>query len=201
MARRTPESPAAASPKPHAPGAVTVLIERARSGDADAEASIVRLVYDDLHRVAGRLLARELQNHTLQTTDLVHEAFLRLAGAAASSENRSHFIGIAARAMRQVLVDRARKRNAVKRDGIEVRITGVDPAVTVDFAEMIALNDALDRLGKHNARSARVVELRYFGGLTEAEIAGMLGITERTVQRDWVTARAWLHKELAAESS
>ena len=177
------------------------MIEKARAGDAGAEASVVQLVYDDLHRVAGRLLAREFKNHTLQTTDLVHEAYLRLAGAAASAENRGHFLGIAARAMRQVLVDRARKRGAAKREGIEVRITGADPAVSVDFAEMIALDDALERLGKRNARSARVVELRYFGGLTEAEIASVLGVTERTVQRDWVTARAWLHKELSGDGS
>jgi RNA polymerase sigma factor (TIGR02999 family) len=196
MARRSPASPDVAAPQPIAPGAVTALIERARAGDVDAEASVVRLVYDDLHRVAGHLLARELQNNTLQTTDLVHEAYLRLAGAAASAESRSHFIGIAARAMRQVLVDRARKRNAVKRDGIEVRITAVDPAVSVDFAEVIALDDALARLAKRNPRAARVVELRYFAGLTEPEIAALLGVTERTVQRDWVAARAWLHKEL-----
>jgi RNA polymerase sigma factor (TIGR02999 family) len=174
------------------------MIEKARRGDAQAEASVVSLVYDDLHRVAERLLARELRNHTLQTTDLVHEAYLRLAGAAAGAENRAHFLGIAARAMRQVLVDRARKRNAAKREGVEVRITGADPAVSVDFVEMIALDDALARLAERNARSARVVELRYFGGLTEAEIAATLGVTERTVQRDWVTARAWLHKEMAA---
>jgi RNA polymerase sigma factor (TIGR02999 family) len=102
--------------------------------------------------------------------------------------------------MRQVLVDRARKRNAAKREGIEVRITGADPVVSVDFAEMIALDDALARLAERNARAARVVELRYFGGLTEVEIAATLGVTERTVQRDWVTARAWLHKEMAGST-
>ena len=191
MARQSPGPPAS-------PGAVTALLERVRKGDSDAEEPLLGLVYQDLHRVAGHLLGREMRNNSLQTTDLVHEAYLRLAGAAASAENRGHFVAIAARAMRQVLVDHARKRGAAKREGIEVRITGADPAVAVDVAEMIALDDALTRLGKRNPRLQRVVEMRFFGGLTEPEIARVLEITERTVQRDWVTARAWLHKELGA---
>ena len=193
-----PSRPPAAGLSPQGTGAVTALIEKARRGDAQAESSVVAMVYDDLHRVAERLLAREMRNNTLQTTDLVHEAYLRLAGAAAGAENRAHFLGIAARAMRQVLVDRARKRNAAKREGVEVRITAADPAVSVDFAEMIALDDALARLAERNARSARVVELRYFGGLSVEEAGEVLGVHPDTVTRDWRAAKAFLRSELEA---
>lgn len=202
MPRRAPPSQGSNALEPSAPGAVTALIELARAGDPDAEASLVRLLYDDLRRMAANLLARERPGHTLQTTDLVHDAYLRFVGAAPRAANRAHFIALAGRAMRQVLVDHARRRGAVKRDaGERVRITNVDAVMSVDLAEMVALDDALERLGRRNPRLPRVVELRFFVGLGETEIANVLGVTERTVQRDWSIARAWLHKELGAGST
>ena len=182
-------------------GAVTALLARARDGDAAAEAELLPLVYNDLRAAADRLLRRERAGNTLQPTDLVHEGYLKLFGGEPSNAaNRRHFVAIAARAMRQVLVDQARKRGAVKRGSgrIEVRVTNADAGLDVDIAEMIALEDALERLGERNPRLPRVVELRFFAGLSEQETADVLGVTARTVQRDWVTARAWLHKELAA---
>jgi RNA polymerase sigma factor (TIGR02999 family) len=182
-------------------GAVTALLERARSGDAAAEAELVPLIYGDLRRAAERLLRGEQRGHTLQPTDLVHEGYLKLVGAGMSdARSRRHFIALAARAMRQVLVDHARRRGANKRGAgqVEVRVTNADAGIDVDLAELIALDDALERLGKRNPRLSRVVELRFYAGLSEEEIAGVLGVTTRTVQRDWATARAWLYKELSA---
>jgi RNA polymerase sigma factor (TIGR02999 family) len=118
------------------------------------------------------------------------------------AEDRRHLLAIAARAMRQVLVDQARRRNAIKRGSgvVEVRVTNADAGLDIDFAELLALDDALERLGQKNPRLPRVIELRFFAGLTEEETAATLGVTTRTVQRDWTIARAWLHKELAAAS-
>jgi RNA polymerase sigma factor (TIGR02999 family) len=182
-------------------GAVTALLARVRAGDTAAEAALFPLVYSDLRRAAERLLRREQQGHTFQPTDLVHEGYLKLVGAEPlDASNRQHFIAIAARAMRQVLVDQARRRGAAKRGAglVEVRITNADVGLDLDIAELIALDDALARLGARNERLPRVVELRFFAGLSEQETAEVLGVTTRTVQRDWATARAWLHKELAA---
>ena len=196
-------------------GAVTALLERARAGDAGAEAQLLPLVYADLRRAAERLLRREQRGHTLQPTDLVHEGYLKLVGGEVpDARNRRHFVAIAARVMRvltavqldhladrvmrQVLVDHARKRSAAKRGAgyVEVRVTNADAGLDFDIAEMIALDDALERLGQRNPRLPRVVELRFFAGLSEEEAAEVLGVTSRTVQRDWATARAWLYKEL-----
>jgi RNA polymerase sigma factor (TIGR02999 family) len=198
-----PTQPAASSGTvPPERGAVTALLERARAGDHEAASSLVPLVYGDLKRAAERLLGRERPDHTLRPTELVHEAYIRLVpGGAGGAESRAHFIAIAARAMRQVLVDHARRRAADKRGGgLEVRVTNPDAAMEVDVAELVALDDALERLGRRNERLPRVVELRFFAGLTEDETARALGVTPRTVQRDWATARAWLHKELSARS-
>ena len=180
-------------------GVVTALLERARAGDAGAEAQLLPLVYADLRRAAEMLLRREQRGHTLQPTDLVHEGYLKLVGSEVpDAHNRRHFVAIAARAMRQVLVDHARKRRAAKRGSgyIEVRVTNADAGLDFDIAEMIALDDALERLGQRNPRLPRVVELRFFAGLSEDEAAEVLGVTSRTIQRDWAVARAWLHKEL-----
>jgi RNA polymerase sigma factor (TIGR02999 family) len=184
-------------------GAVTALLQRARSGDAAAEAELLPLVYADLRRAAEHLLRGERTGHTLQPTDLVHEGYLKLVGSdLADAQSRRHFVAIAARAMRQVLVDHARRRGADKRGAgrVEVRVTNADAGIDVDLAELIALDDALERLGQRNARLSRVVELRFFAGLSEEEIADVLGVTARTVQRDWATARAWLYKELSAST-
>ena len=181
-------------------GVVTALLARARRGDAAADAELLPLVYADLRRVAQRLLRQEQPGHTLQPTDLVHEGYLKLSGGEAwDAQSRRHYIALAARAMRQVLIDHARRRRAAKRGAgqASVRVTNADAGIDVDLAELIALDDALERLGKLNPRLPRVVELRFFTGLNEEEIAEVLGVTSRTVQRDWATARAWLYKELA----
>lgn len=182
-------------------GVVTALLQRARAGDAGAEAELLPLVYADLRRAADALLRREQRGHTFQPTDLVHEGYLKLvAGGTPDAQSKRHFVAIAARAMRQVLVDHARKRSAAKRGAgyVETRVTNADAGIDIDIAEMIALDDALERLGKRNPRLPRVVELRFFAGLSEEETAEVLSVTSRTVQRDWATARAWLHKELDA---
>jgi RNA polymerase sigma factor (TIGR02999 family) len=182
---------------------VTALLERARSGDAAAEAELVPLVYADLRRAAEHLLRGERPGHTLQPTDLVHEGYLKLVGGdVVDAQTRRHFIAIAARAMRQVLIDHARRRGADKRGAgrVEVRVTNADAGIDIDFAEIIALDDALERLGRRNPRLPRVVELRFYAGLSDEEIADVLGVTSRTVQRDWATARAWLYKELVAST-
>lgn len=191
----------AVSPDPALAGDVTRLLRAMREGAADAPDRLYPLVYGELRRAAARALRRERSDHTLQPTELVHEVFLKLLGSGPEAwQDRAHFIGVAARAMRQILVDHARRRNAAKRGGGWARTTIGDELLGQDVApaEMLALNDALDRLDALDPRLRAVVEYRFFGGLTEKEIAELLGVTERTVQRDWVKARAWLYKELYA---
>jgi RNA polymerase sigma factor (TIGR02999 family) len=156
-------------------------------------------LYGELRQIADRLLRREAVGHTLQPTALVHEAWFKLAGSAAPSPaDRAHFLGIAARAMRQVLVDHARRRKALKRGGPAVDLTIADDrlGLAMPIDDLIAVDDALTRLATNNERLARVVELRFFAGMSEDEAAEVLGVTTRTVQRDWAKARAWLHTEL-----
>ena len=179
---------------------VTQLLAAARSGDRGALDRIIPLVYDDLRRLAGRELRRELGARTLHATALVHELWLKLsAGAPVDAASRTHFMAIAARAMRQVLVDQARRRNTAKRgsDWHPTTLGDGDAAVDVDAEEMLALNDALDRL---DDRQRQVVELRFFGGLEEREIAEVLKISERTVRREWTKARAHLYRSLYVRS-
>ncbi|MEZ0332925.1 MAG: ECF-type sigma factor [Gemmatimonadales bacterium] len=177
-------------------GEVTRLLEAAVGGDQDALDRLVPLVYDDLRRLAHRQLGREGGGHTLQTTGLVHEAYLKLAGGAGiGAANRAHFLAIAARAMRQVLVDYARRRKAEKRGGgvVNVTLNDGDQGLDVSSDDLLALDDILGQL---EARQRQVVELRFFGGLEEKDIAEALGVSERTVRRDWVKARAWLYRAL-----
>lgn len=184
------------------PGEVTRLLASLRGGDAGAIDRLFPLVYGELRRTADLLLNREFEAHTLQPTALVHEVYLKLArGGAPDAESRAHFLGIAARAMRQVLVDHARKRKAAKRGKGEAFVTLGEhaDAAAPDAESMLALDDALQRLGKLDARLAQVVELRFFGGLTEEQVAATLGVTSRTVQRDWAKARAWLHAQIAGD--
>lgn len=184
-------------------GEVTRLLKELGDGDPQALDRLYPLVYEELRRAAQRALRSERAEHTLQPTDLVHEVFLKLGGSRPGGvHDRTHFLGVAARAMRQVLVDHARRRNAAKRGGDLVRTTLGDSAFassSLSAEELIALDDALDRLEAYDGRLRRVVEMRYFAGLSEREIATALHVTERTVQRDWVKARAWLHKELYPE--
>jgi RNA polymerase sigma-70 factor (ECF subfamily) len=180
-------------------GDVTELLSRWHRGDRSAFAELMPLVYDELRQLADRYLSRERRDHTLQPTALVHEAYLRLTGLRdADFQNRVHFYGAAANAMRRILVDHARRRNAAKRG---------DPANRVDFEvaaeaavdrrfDLLALDDALRRLAEIAPVPAEVVELRYFGGLSIEEAAEFLGVAPMTVKRHWTFARAWLFHAL-----
>ena len=182
-------------------GEVTRLLRAAREGDAGAIDRIVPLVYDDLRRLAQRQLGRNFGPQSVRPTELVHEAYVKLSvGGAEAAANRPHFLAIAARAMRQVLVDEARNRKAAKRGGGWKRATlsGHHWVTDVDVDELLTLNDALDEL---DPRQRQVVECRFFGGMEENEIAEALGVTDRTVRRDWVKARAWLYRALAERGS
>jgi RNA polymerase sigma factor (TIGR02999 family) len=181
------------------PGQVTQLLARVEAGDADALDRLFPLVYGQLRQAAERVLRNERPGHTLQPTALVNEAYLKLLGAGPiPSRNRGHFLGIAARAMRQILVDHARRRQATKRGGgIRIDTLGTDPAdPSRSIDDIVALDDALDRLGAVSPRLRNVVELRFFAGLSEDDIATTLGVTTRTVQRDWAKARAWLYRAI-----
>jgi RNA polymerase sigma factor (TIGR02999 family) len=178
-------------------GEVTELLVGWNRGDEDALGKLLPLVYDELHRLASRYLRQERPEHILQSTALVHEAYLRLTDKKdVPWRNRSHFYAIAARMMRQVLVDSARRRDAVKRRGMKISLSETVPAEAADPVDLISLNDALTALATLNARQARVVELRYFGGLTFEEVAEVLGIAIPTAKLDWTLAKAWLYKEL-----
>lgn len=181
---------------------VTVILQRLGAGDRSAAEALLPLVYAELRALAGAQLAHERPGHTLQPTALVHEAYLRLAGSESGFENRAHFLASASQAIRRVLVDHARTRKRDKRGGGRARvdITTVDPADprAAEGIDLIALDDAMCRLAEVSDRAARVVEMRYFGGMTMAEAALALGVSERTAAGDWAVARAWLRRELAA---
>lgn len=188
--RPMPETPVSS------PGEVTRLLTAARAGDMGAVDRLLPLVYDELRRLARRQLAREYAAVTLSATDLVHEAYLKLAGGTLSADDRTHFLSIAARAMRQVLVEQARRRRSRKRGAGTVPVTLSEArgnTIALDPDELLALDDALARL---EPRQRQIVEYRYFGGLEEQEIAILLGVSERTVRREWVKARAWLYRSI-----
>ena len=177
---------------------VSKLLAKWEAGDREALHSLVPLIYRELRRQAHRYLRDERTGHTLQTTALVHEAFMRLHDQGpAHYENRAHFFAISAQLMRQILVDHARARKAAKRDGgarltLE-DVTGLVPTRSVDLIE---LDDALKSLAKLDEQQSRIVELRFFGGLSIEETSQVLGISPATVKRDWATARVWLHREM-----
>ncbi|MFN0100686.1 MAG: sigma-70 family RNA polymerase sigma factor [Bryobacteraceae bacterium] len=179
--------------------AITELLAQWRRGDAGALDELMPLVYDELRRVAERCLRAESPGHTLQSTALANEAYLRLAqGAAVDWESRAHFFGIASRLIRQILVDHARARSAGKRDaGLRVAFDdALEFAGTADV-DLLGLDDALAGLSKMDERQGRIVELRFFGGLSIEECAAVTGVSPRTVKREWATARAWLYRELS----
>jgi RNA polymerase sigma factor (TIGR02999 family) len=188
------------------PQAVTELLVELRAGSPGALERLMPLVYDELSRIARRQLRSEPAGHTLSTTALVHEAYLRLVDQKrAQWVDRSHFLGVAAHMMRRVLVDHARRHRAARRGGHELRRVPLEVLQATDAAQLavteradvlLALDDALETLGRLEPRQARVVECRFFGGLTEPETADALGVTARTVARDWVKARGWLIQEL-----
>jgi len=155
-------------------------------------------VYDELRRLASAKLAQERPGHTLQATALVHEAWLRLRGASVEWQDRNHFLRVAATAMRRILVDQARARRTAKRGGDGGRIDGFDIAAPVPEPDLLALNEALDRLAAIKPDHARLIELRYFAGLTGDEAALAMGVSPATADRMWRYARAWLQVELAA---
>jgi len=179
---------------------VTQLLEAWSQGDQTALEKIMPLVYDELHRMAQRFMSRQKPGHTLQATALINEAFIKLVGQEEKQwKNRSHFFAVAAQAMRHILVDYARSKQSTKRGGNEQR-TEFDEAVSVSNEranEIVALDDALIELAGVDPRKARVVEMRYFGGLSVEETAKVLNISTVTVMRDWSLAKAWLYRELS----
>ena len=186
------------------PEEVTRLLYQIRDGDPTAFDRLMPLVYDALKPIARNQLQRGNAGHTLNTTDLVHETYLKMAHQATVHwENRAHFYGVAARAMRQILVDYARKRHAEKRGGgrEHFTLTNRHLAFEIRTSDLLALDQALDRLNALNERLRKVVELRFFGGMTEEEIADVLEVSTRTVERDWVKARLFLHRELYPEKT
>lgn len=177
----------------------TDLLLRADAGEAGAVESMFPLVYDELRRIAHRHLARESTGRTLGTTELVHEAYLRLIDQTRVAwTGRAHFLGVAAVAMRRILVDRARGRSRLKRGGahIPVPLESIDLSADERADLVVALDEALDRLRDLDERQARVVECRFFGGMSEEETAEAIGIGLRTARRDWAKARSWLYAEL-----
>ncbi len=181
---------------------VTALIREWRSGDDDALERLIPMVYAELKALAGRSLRRERPDHTLEATALVHEAYGRLVDADIDFADRAHFFAVAARTMRRVLVDYARARARLKRGGPRVDLTLDEQLASVQERpeEFLALDEALERLAALDDRKAKVVELHYFGGLTYAEIAEALGVSDVTVFRDLRLARAWLADELGPEA-
>jgi RNA polymerase sigma factor (TIGR02999 family) len=181
------------------PGQVTQLLERWGRGDQSALDELTPLVYNELRNVADAYVRRERPGHTLQATALVNEAYLRLIGQKQGRwEGRKHFYGIAARLMRQVLVEHARKHKAEKRGGERVAVTldHYDEVANTPDVDILAVHEALERLARFDEQQARIVELRFFGGLSIEETAEMLRVGHATVEREWAMARAWLRNEL-----
>lgn len=186
------------------PGEITQLLAEVREGNSGAESRLASLVYDQLHHIAARYMQRERRDHTLQATVLVHEAYLDLVNQADRTwQNRSHFFAVAAQLIRRILIDHARSRNAAKRGGPRgtLRLDDVLVFSEAKYDELIAIDEALTRLAGWDTRQSRIVELRFFAGLTEEEIAEVLGISVRTVKREWKVAKAWLHGELSSIQS
>lgn len=182
---------------------VTGLLLEWQQGDHDALDKLTPLVYDELRRIAHRYMQQERGGHTLQTTALVHEAYVRLVGGQKIEwQNRAHFYGVVAQVMRHVLIDHARRLQYIKHGGDAQRISLEDVAVMphARAAELLALDEALDELARLDPRKARVVELRYFGGLSIEETADVLDISAMTVRRDWRAAKAWLYRALNKEN-
>jgi RNA polymerase sigma-70 factor, ECF subfamily len=181
------------------PGDITVLLDRLANGDRSVEESLMSQVYMELHRLAAFRMKGERQGHTMQPTALLHEAYVRLCRSNEIEwHDRTHFFRVAGRLMRRILVDYARQHQARKRNNgspsASMELANV--ASSEDFAATLEVNDALDALAESNPRLARVVEMRFYAGLTDSEIAEALGLSERTVKRDWFMARAWLHQRL-----
>ena len=179
-------------------GEVTLLLKAMQSGDPTASEKLLPLVYKELHRLATSYMRRERGDHTLQPTALINEAYLRLIGGTTNFQNRAHFIGFAAHVMRHVLVDHARAHKAGMRGG-NLRRVELEEGIAISkerSGEILVLDEALNELEKVSPRQAKVVELRYFAGLSVEEIASMLEITPRSVEREWASARIWLFERM-----
>ena len=195
-ANKSPVSPVAEMEQPP----ITQLLLAWRKGERSALEELIPLVQTELRRIARNYMRRQNPGHTLQTTALVNEAFLRLVDSdRVNWQDRNHFFAICAQLMRRILVDFARRKNSLKRGGAGVHVTLNENVDVADekAAEVVALDEALARLAVLNERQSKIVELRYFGGLTEEQIAETLDISSRTVRRDWNLARAWLYRELS----
>ena len=178
---------------------VTRILDAIQRGDSKAADALLPLVYDELRRLAAHRMADEAPGQTLQATALVHEAWLRLGGDDQPSwQNRAHFFAAAAEAMRRILIDNARRKNYLRHGGgaERVNLDGLDLAASVGDEQLLALNEALDHLAAHDATKAQVVKLRFFAGLTNEQVARVLGVSEPTVKRHWAYARAWLFREM-----
>lgn len=189
---------------PASPQDITELLVRWQSGDAEALNLLIPHVFGELHRLARHHLSRERGEHTLQNTALVNEVYLRLLGQGLAVENRVHFFAVSSHLMRQILVDHARRHRAAKRgEGFE-RVTLSEVEALLPQAkncDLLALDDALTELGRADPQLIKIVELRFFGGLSIEESAVVLGISQSKVKREWTTARAWLHRELTQSAS
>jgi len=180
------------------PKEVSRLLIEWGNGDQAALDELIPLVYDELRRLAGRYMRRENQDHTLQTSALVNEAYMRLVDQKnVQWQNRAHFLGVAAQLMRRILVDHARSRSRVKRGGRAQMVSLADhAAVSKEAADVIVLDDALKNLAEMDRRKSQIVEMKFFGGLTTEEVAEVLKVTSRTVEREWRKARAWLNRAI-----
>ena len=180
---------------------VTRLLEAVNAGSADAHAALMELIYDELRQLARYKMSGERQDHTLQPTVLVNEVYLRLARSDVSWQNRAHFFGAAAEAMRRILIEHARKRSAQKRGGDARRVTFSEISVAAEDAsvDLLALDAALSALDKDHPRLGELVRLRYFAGASIRQTAQLLNISPATAKRDWVYARAWLYERMKAE--
>jgi RNA polymerase sigma factor (TIGR02999 family) len=187
---------------PQVPQNVTQLLIGWGKGDKEALDQLVPIVYDELRRQAAGYLRRERVGHTLQTTALIHEAYLRLVDQKnVQWQNRAHFFGIAAQLMRRILVDHARTKKRAKRGGSDVRVSLNEATLTTQGQDLdiVALDEALEHLAEIDEQQSKIVELRFFSGLTVEETAEVLGISPATVKRDWSMAKAWLHREISGE--
>ncbi len=203
-AKASSRNPTEVSRAQGGPGELTALLRAWGSGDLQARDELLPLVYGELRRRAAAYLRRERADHTLQPTALIHEAYLRLVGQQLVTwQNRAQFLGVAAQMMRRILVDHARAQRAAKRPAADMRVTldeRIGAAEPVD-SELLLLNQALGELAAFDPRQAQIMELRYFGGLSEREVAEVLAISRSTVTREWQTARAWLYRRLTLGSA